>query len=267
MKKPDGFMLYFDRLDPMRELSNEEKGAVFAAVWEYAEAGVIPELPPPLMPYWRLLRRNIDDGMVRYNETSVRNRYNRYKGEMKRRNQDSDEMWEWWAVQDDFTPELFTKEDWHDDAVNAHRKVNITTVDERQPPLTGVTNTNTNPTQAPTQHEPNTSTNTSTCTDTGDAGGNETNGYSPSETTGYAIEDDSPHEAYDNALRAYIDMRDEIGEPVDTMESMRTLERLQEETGYDPVKMTHILRQATKAKRPLTDAGEVIGKLAAACSL
>lgn len=248
LKKPDGFMLYFDRLDPMRELSNEEKGAVFAAVWEYAEAGVIPELPPPLMPYWRLLRRNIDDGMVRYNETSVRNRYNRYKGEMKRRNQDSDEMWEWWAVQDDFTPELFTKEDWHDDAVNANRKVDITSVNERQRPSTSVTNTNTNPTQAPTQHEHNTSTNTSVMGEDGER-------------------HDDTNRVYEEALTAYSDMMEEIGQPLATGDYLSTYERLQTITGDDPAKMAQMLMQATRAKRPLTDAEEVIGKLSAACSL
>lgn len=99
MKKPDGFMLFYDRLEPMRDLSNEESGAIFKAIWEYAETGAIPDLSSSLRPYWNMLRFSVDRNVASYNETSIKNRYNRYRGEVKKNNHEPADICEWWAAQ------------------------------------------------------------------------------------------------------------------------------------------------------------------------
>ena len=139
MKRPDGFMLYLDRLEPMRCMSFEEIGMVFCAIWEYAETGAIPELPQGPMMAWRMLRPNIDDGIIKYNETCTKNRYNRHKQEAKRNDTKAAEMWEWWAKQPDYTSELFKKESWYDEAAAAYQRLS-TPVNGGQRPSTVVTN-------------------------------------------------------------------------------------------------------------------------------
>ena len=74
-------------------------------------------------------------------------------------------------------------------------------------------------------------------------------------------------EAFEDAWRAYYDMLDNIGQSIEPSEIGPIIERLRAITGEDPVKMAQMLNQATKAKRPLNDAGAVIGKVVKACSL
>ena len=143
MKRPYGFTLAFDRLDPMRDLSNEEKGIVFVAIWEYAESGVIPTLPPHLMIAWRALRPNVDDGTIKYNEKCTKNRYTAYCRELNKKEKDKKDppaIWKWWASQPDYTPELFKKETWYDDAAAEYEKRHTTPVNDCTRTLTNVTN-------------------------------------------------------------------------------------------------------------------------------
>lgn len=142
MKKPEGFMLYFDRLDIMRDLSNEETGAIFKAIWEYAESGVIPDLPKNIFPYWKILRGCIDRNIASYNENCIGNRYNRYKGTCKNSNTTPLDIWVWWADQPDYTPEIFKKAEWYEDAAAIYQQKHPTAVNDCQQPSTAVTNTN-----------------------------------------------------------------------------------------------------------------------------
>ena len=139
-------MLYFDRLEIMRDLPNEEIGAIFKAIWEYAESGGIPDLPQRLLPYWKMFRGCIDRNIASYNENCVQNRYNRYKGTCKNTNTVPLDIWEWWASQPDYTMELFKKESWHEDAatINQRKRPPQTIVNDRQQPSTTMTNTNPN---------------------------------------------------------------------------------------------------------------------------
>ncbi len=141
MKRPDGFMLYYDRLECLQDLSFEEIGMVFCAVWDYAKTGATPDLPQGLMMAWRILRHNIDDGIIRFNEQCVTNRYNRYRAEVKKKGKEtnSDDKSEWWAKQPDYTPELFRKETWYDEAADAYQRLS-TPVNGGQRPLAVVTN-------------------------------------------------------------------------------------------------------------------------------
>ena len=253
MKKPEGFMLYFDRLDPMRDLSNEEIGAVFSAVWKYAESGVIPDLPANLFPFWKLLRYSVDNGTVKYNEISIKNRYNRYKGEVKKSDQEAHEIYEWWATQPDYTPDLFKKEMWYDDAAIIYQRKQSTVVNDGQPWSTGVTNTaqaKHEPITNPTQHEPITNT-------------------SIADKTGH---ENSDYEALSTAWEHYCEMREKTVPFTDGAEIGTTMEQLQRIGNDDPRTMARILEQAIKDRRaellPLEqeNVSSIVSRIAAVCS-
>lgn len=150
MKRPDGFMLYYDRLVCLQDLSFEEIGKVFCAVWDYAKTGATPDLPQGLMMAWRILRHNIDDGIIRFNEQCVTNRYNRYRAEVKKKGKEtnSDDKSEWWAKQPDYTPELFKKETWYDEAAAAYQRLSAL-VNGGQRPSTVATNPSHSPIPGP----------------------------------------------------------------------------------------------------------------------
>lgn len=90
----------------------------------------------------------------------------------------------------------------------------------------------------------------------------------PNTPTEGADDIDSDIEAYENAWRAYTDMLDGIGHPLE--DPGATLEHLTEIGESDPKKMAEILRRAITNRHseliPLNGAGAVISKLAAACS-
>ena len=150
MKGPDGILLYFDRLEALRELDDGELGKVFRAVWEYAESGTIPDLPKELQPFWKVLRPGVDSSRLAYQERCVKNRYNRSRGIKE---QAMDEIWEWWARQPDYSTDLFKRESWYEEAA-VERERFLTTVNDGQQSSRTVTNL-TEPNTNPTLTEPN----------------------------------------------------------------------------------------------------------------
>lgn len=149
MKRSEAILLYFDRLEPLQDLSDAELGAVFRAIWNYAERDQNPDgLAATLLPYFRILRPCVDQTRIRYNETCVKNRYNRFRSECKKRAKDAPDLWDWWATCPDYEPALFKNEPWYDDAFSEHERT-VTTVDDRQRPSTDSTNTGTHQRSSP----------------------------------------------------------------------------------------------------------------------
>ena len=248
MKKPDGFMLFFDRLEPMRNLANEEIGAIFRAIWDYAEAGVIPDLPNSLQPYWTVLRLSVDRNVASYNETSIKNRYNRYKGEIKKSNQEAAEFWEWWAAQPDYTKDLFRKEVWYDDAAASYQR-RLTTVDDGQQASRSVTN------QTQTKHEPNTITNPNPNTNPskesaeGGVEGTNRNDSKPTEAKPNQKDDVDWDEAQE-AWNRYLETRESVGNPIkDIQERNRVFERVKLLAGNDPAKYAEVIDKMTEVQK------------------
>ena len=245
MKKPEGFMLFFDRLEPMRNLSNEETGTIFKAIWEYAESGVIPELSNNLLPFWTMLRLSVDRNVVSYNETSVKNRYNRYKGEVKKRNEEAADIWEWWAAQPDYTPAIFKKEVWYEDAAASYQR-RTTNVNDGQQSYRNVTN------QTETQPEPETQPNPNP---------------SPSESKGGVGGAD--RDEMNAAWNRYLDARESVGRQVkDEEEGKKIFERVKTLSNNDPMKYAATLDKMTRAvmEQSLGTNG-LVGRIAAGCSL
>ena len=65
-KKP-GVMLYFELYPLLREMTVEDVHALIMAIFEYAQNGVVPELPNAALRYvWALVKINIDRDNERY---------------------------------------------------------------------------------------------------------------------------------------------------------------------------------------------------------
>ena len=74
MARP-GVMLYFDMLEPIRVLSDEDKGRLLVAILEYGQDGVVPEFSGMLALAWGFVRPKIDMDGESYENTKVQRKY------------------------------------------------------------------------------------------------------------------------------------------------------------------------------------------------
>ena len=74
MARP-GVMLYFDMLEPIRVLSDEDKGRLLVAILEYGKDGVVPEFSGMLALAWGFVRPKIDMDGESYENTKVQRKY------------------------------------------------------------------------------------------------------------------------------------------------------------------------------------------------
>ena len=145
MKRPEGFTLYHDRIKPlMEDYTDEELGQIFRALYNYSVHDTIPTLSRELMSHWKIARANIDEGRVSFAQTCEKNKYTAICREWNKKKENKDKVppaiWEWWANQPGYTPELFKKETWYDDALAEYKRLHTTPVNVCTRPLTNVTN-------------------------------------------------------------------------------------------------------------------------------
>ena len=74
MARP-GVMLYFDMLEPIRVLPDEDKGRLLVAILEYGKDGVVPEFSGMLALAWGFVRPKIDMDGESYENTKVQRKY------------------------------------------------------------------------------------------------------------------------------------------------------------------------------------------------
>lgn len=79
-----GVMIYFETARAIKRCSYEEKGRLFDAILEYAEFGVVPELPPPLDMAWAFISERIDSDSARYADIQEKNRMKGIISDFKR---------------------------------------------------------------------------------------------------------------------------------------------------------------------------------------
>ena len=79
-----GVMIYFETARAIKRCSYEEKGRLFDAILEYAEFGVVPELPPPLDMVWAFIVDKIDRDSARYADIQEKNRMKGIISDFKR---------------------------------------------------------------------------------------------------------------------------------------------------------------------------------------
>ena len=83
MARP-GIMLYFDILEPIRMLSDEDKGRLLIAMLEYGRDGVVPTLDGPLGIVWSFVHPLIDKDGQRYDDMKLQREYAAFCKKRKR---------------------------------------------------------------------------------------------------------------------------------------------------------------------------------------
>lgn len=74
MARP-GIMIYFDILEPIKKLSDEDKGRLLVAMLEYGKDGVVPELSGPLGIVWSFVQLKIDRDEENYDASKLQRQY------------------------------------------------------------------------------------------------------------------------------------------------------------------------------------------------
>lgn len=74
MARP-GIMVYFNILEPIKELSYEDIGKLLVAMLEYGQDGAIPKLEGPLLFVWPFVRQMIDKDEQRYDDMKIQREY------------------------------------------------------------------------------------------------------------------------------------------------------------------------------------------------
>lgn len=125
MKQAEGFMAYFDRIDPMQDLCDEDYGAIMRAVHEYARYGVLPdeEFPKDRLAFFRFWKSSIDFGRIKYAETCIVNSYKAAVGRYRKNDRDRPEFSEWYITSGQYDPMLFQRQPWYSSAAAAYRRM------------------------------------------------------------------------------------------------------------------------------------------------
>ena len=74
MQRP-GVMLYFDIRQPLKALSDAEKGRLFDAILEYGEMGTVPEFDGMLALAWGFIKPKLDRDAEEYKNATLRRQY------------------------------------------------------------------------------------------------------------------------------------------------------------------------------------------------
>lgn len=83
MARP-GIMIYFDILEPVRMLSDADKGRLLVAMLEYGRDGTLPELDGALGIVWSFVHPMIDKDGQRYDDMKLQREYAAFCKKRKR---------------------------------------------------------------------------------------------------------------------------------------------------------------------------------------
>ena len=96
MARP-GIMLYFDILEPIRELPDAEKGQLLVAMLEYGQSGKVPEFDGKLglTLAWGFIRPKLDKDSEEYNKTVLKRQYATFCRDRKKKGEPDVPFDEW----------------------------------------------------------------------------------------------------------------------------------------------------------------------------
>lgn len=153
MARP-GVMLYFDMLEPIRVLSDEDKGRLLVAILEYGKEGSLPEFDGMLALAWGFVKPKIDRDLEEYERTVLRRQYATFCRERKKKNEPEISFEEWLMITGN----------------QKHHMISHDINDDQWYPTTTTTTTTATSTTRTTTTTPSTTTNTTTSTTTAAAG-------------------------------------------------------------------------------------------------
>lgn len=202
MARP-GIMLYFDILDPIRVLPDEDKGRLLVAMLEYGQSGVLPEFDGMLALAWGFIKPKLDKDENSYENSKLQRKYAAF---CKRRPKNLPKITfeEWLEMDEDERQRALTEEN------EPQRPVDF--VNGRYPTTSTAASTSTaTPTSTPT------STSTKTATSTAAA------------ASAFADGDDLTSAATDRKLKR---MNGELGQGVVNLSEYQ-IDRLLDMMGVD----------------------------------
>ena len=96
MARP-GIMLYFDILEPIRELPDAEKGQLLVAMLEYGQSGTLPQFDGKLglTLAWGFIRPKLDKDSEEYNKTVLKRQYATFCRDRKKKGEPDISFDEW----------------------------------------------------------------------------------------------------------------------------------------------------------------------------
>ena len=94
MARP-GIMLYFDILEPIRVLPDDEKGRLLVAMLEYGQSGTVPEFEGMLALAWGFVKPKIDKDSEEYNRTVLKRQYATFCRDRKKKGEPDITFDEW----------------------------------------------------------------------------------------------------------------------------------------------------------------------------
>ena len=111
MARP-GIMLYFDILEPIRELPDAEKGQLLVAMLEYGQRGKVPEFEGKLglTLAWGFIRPKLDKDSEEYNKTVLKRQYATFCRDRKKKCEPEVSFDEWVMTIDNQTYQMISSD-------------------------------------------------------------------------------------------------------------------------------------------------------------
>ena len=94
MARP-GIMLYFDILEPIRVLPDDDKGRLLVAMLEYGKMGTVPEFDGMLALAWGFVKPKLDKDSEEYNRTILKRQYATFCRDRKKKGEPDISFEEW----------------------------------------------------------------------------------------------------------------------------------------------------------------------------
>lgn len=107
-----GIMLYFDILEPIRELPDADKGRLLVAMLEYGQSGKVPQFDGALglTLAWGFIRPKIDKDSEEYNKTVLKRQYATFCRDRKRKGEPEVGFEEWLITIDDHSYQVISSD-------------------------------------------------------------------------------------------------------------------------------------------------------------
>ena len=137
MARP-GIMLYFDILEPIRELPDADKGQLLVAMLEYGQSGTLPQFDGKLglTLAWGFIRPKLDKDSEEYNKTVLKRQYATFYRDRKKKGEPEVSFDEWVMTIDNQSYQVISSD------IKCYPTTSTT------PTTTPSTNTSTTPTTA-----------------------------------------------------------------------------------------------------------------------
>ena len=97
MARP-GIMLYFEIRQPLKELSDADKGRLLDAMLEYGELGTAPKFEGMLAMAWGFIKPKLDRDAEEYNQTIFKRQYANYCRKCRDKEETPASFEEWYQM-------------------------------------------------------------------------------------------------------------------------------------------------------------------------